>query len=53
MSLNLFLILLLSSIIVIDADLCTTRNVTVTGQLGCGEKALKNVLVELREHDTR
>ncbi|VDN42278.1 unnamed protein product [Gongylonema pulchrum] len=31
--------------------LCTTRNVTVTGQLGCGDRAVKNVEVEMREHD--
>ncbi|EFO15043.1 hypothetical protein LOAG_13473 [Loa loa] len=32
--------------------LCTLNNVTVTGQLGCGDRALKNVVVELREHDS-
>uniref|UniRef100_A0A915PSW7 Cyanovirin-N domain-containing protein n=1 Tax=Setaria digitata TaxID=48799 RepID=A0A915PSW7_9BILA len=33
------------------AALCTVRNVTVTGQLGCGDRALKHVTVELRESD--
>ncbi|KAM3724692.1 Transthyretin-like protein [Dirofilaria immitis] len=31
--------------------LCTLNHVTVTGQLGCGERALKNVMIELLEHD--
>ncbi|VDN00383.1 unnamed protein product [Onchocerca ochengi] len=34
------------------AAICSTYNITVTGQLGCGDRALKNVLVELYEDDT-
>ncbi|CAG9534563.1 unnamed protein product [Cercopithifilaria johnstoni] len=46
----LFLLLLAGCPSILMA-ICTVNHVTVTGQLGCGDRALKNVLVELREHD--
>uniref|UniRef100_A0A0R3RHW0 Transthyretin-like family protein n=1 Tax=Elaeophora elaphi TaxID=1147741 RepID=A0A0R3RHW0_9BILA len=47
----LFLLSLVSCPSMLTA-ICTVSHVTVTGQLGCGDLALKNVIVELREHDT-
>ncbi|VDM97814.1 unnamed protein product [Thelazia callipaeda] len=47
----LFLLTLFGYHLALNA-ICTTKNVTITGQLGCGDRALKNVELELRERDT-
>lgn len=48
----LFLLTLAGYVSILTA-ICTVSHVTITGQLGCGDRALRNVIVELREHDTR
>lgn len=48
----LFLLSLAGCASILSA-ICTVNHVTVAGQLGCGDRALKNVIVELREHDSR
>ncbi|KAL4002941.1 Transthyretin-like family protein [Acanthocheilonema viteae] len=45
-------VLSLAGCLSILTAICTVSHVTVTGQLGCGDRALKNVIVELREHDS-
>lgn len=50
---SIVIIFIIYSVLDFCDSLCKTQHVTVIGQVGCGGRSVKNVEIELREHDTR